>query len=304
MRIPARFNLGDLVPMPLPDEYTPDYIAPTPPPQVPAIALGELYTTGSPGGTIPSYNQGIPLTDLSSPDSFWDPRLPNGGLPYGPFNTPGQASNPFFHTPIIPDSALPMALQRTSQILNDVQRLFSPNGWDNGIARESALWAWIRAHGGLKSCCRIPELGAPIWSTPPFLEMPSNGVVERQIFSQPIGNFTGTASGTDVLVGFWQVPKGFDGAITHFIALFTGSGFDDGSGDIVWRLKIGQRFAKNLGNVNFTYGDLSTALLVPGQSIRLISGQTVAIYANVPGGSPVSGGSIFGGTLGWTYPRR
>lgn len=221
----------------------------------------------------------------------------------------GLPSRPnYYHQPIVPDAALPLSLRRsTPYIPSETKRLFSPNGWDNAIWREAALWAWIRAHGGLKSCCRIPELGAPIYAIPPFIEMPSNGIPRRDIFFQPLTAFqsAGLFTGLDVVIGSWQVPKGYDAAITHFLAFFTGSGFDDGSGSIVWRLQIGQRFAKSLGNVTYTYGGLETALLVPGQSIRAISGQTITLIGNIPNGaSTPSGGQVFAGTLGWEYPRR
>ena len=312
MRIPARFhNLGDLVSMPLPDQPSPDYIAPTLPPQVPTIPLDlatAAFTSYNPGSTIPGYTGGIPQTDTITPGTFFNPRLPNGGIPRTPFDRPGERSNPFFRTALIPDSALPHSLKRQSQILTALVRLFTPNGWDNAIARESALWTWIAAHGGLKSCCRIPELGAPVYVTPPFLEMPSNGIAERQIFPQPLAFFQtgvgGAFTGVDTIIGQWVVPRGYDGAITHVLFVYTGDGFDQGSGNIVWRVKVGQRYAKNLGNATFTYGDLNTALLVPGQSIPLISGQTVQLIVNIPVGSPINGGSIIGGTLGWTYPRR
>jgi hypothetical protein len=312
MRIPARFNLGDLVEMPLPDEPTPDYFAPPLPPVVPAISTdsaSNYYTTGTPGSTEPGYVGGVPATDLyqGQDGPIFVPNLPGGGIP-AYYNGPGAHVRPYAPNPIIPDSMLPDPLQRQSGILNDNARLFTPNGWDDVISQESGLWSWIRAHGGLKSCCRIPELGAPIYALPPFVEMPSNGIVERQIFSQPLSAFgsPGPFTGVDTVIGQWQVPRGYDGAITHFLAFFTGNGFIDGAtpANITWRLKIGQRFAKNLGAVTFTYGDLQTALLVPGQSIRLISGQTVTVYANIPVGSPVNGGLVFGGTLGWIYPRR
>jgi len=312
MRIPARFNLGDLVEMPLPDQPSPDYVAPVIPPVVPALsfdAAGNYYTTGAPGNTVPAYAGGVPATDLypGSVSPVYVPNLPNGGRPYSPAG-PGGRSSPYAHQPILPDSMLPEALQRQSRLLNDASRLFDPNGWDDQIDRETAFWSWIQAHGGLKSCCRIPELGAPIYAIPPFIEMPSNGIVRRKIFSQPLSTFQsgGAFTGLDTVVGSWQVDKGYDGAITHFLAFFTGTGFIDGAtpANITWRLKIGQRYAKDLGAVTFTYGDLQTALLVPGQSLRLISGQTVTIFANIPLGSPVSGGLVFGGTLGWIYPRR
>lgn len=312
MRIPARFNLGDLVEMPLPDQPTPDYVAPLTPPIVPTLSFesaSNYYTTESPGNTIPGYVGGVPATDLypGADGPVYTPTMPNGGRPFSNAS-PGGRVNPYMHQPILPDAMLPEALRRQSQILNAASRLFVQNGWDDLVARETAAWSWIRAHGGLKSCCRIPELGAPIYAIPPFIEMPSNGETRREIFQQPLATFQsgGGFTGLDTVVGQWQVPKGYDGAITHFLSFFTGTGFIDGATppNITWRLKIGQRYAKNLGAVTFTYGDLKTALLVPGQSIRLISGQTVTILANIPAGSPVVGGLVFGGTLGWVYPRR
>lgn len=221
---------------------------------------------------------------------------------------PGIPRQPnFYHQPMVPDNMLPAAIRRQSPYIpSETKRLFSPNGWDNAIWREVMAWSWIRSHGGLKSCCRIPELGAPIYAIPPFVEMPSNGIPQRQIFYQPLTAFetAGVFNGTDTVIGSWQIPKGYDGAITHFLCFFTGNNFDDGSGNIVWRLQVGQRYAKNLGNVTYTFGGLDTALLVPGQSIHCISGQTINLIGNIPATSTVAGGLVFAGTLGWTYPRR
>lgn len=202
--------------------------------------------------------------------------------------------------PVIPQSQLPQALQ--TNWLAWRRPLFTPNTYDAAIAKESDFWAWAQRHGGLKSCCRIPELGAPIWSTPPHQVMPSNGLRMAQTFALNTASIPFT--GVDTIVGQFVVPEGWDGAITNLAIDFTGNGFVQGSASIVWRLKIGQRFAKNSGNVLITVGDLKDQLVVPGSSWKLISGQTVQLIANIPVGSPVSGGQVLMAVIGWTYPRR
>jgi hypothetical protein len=124
----------------------------------------------------------------------------------------------------------------------------------------------------------------------------------------PLSSFqnSGIFTGLDVLILSIQVPSGYDGVINRFVASTTAvTGYDDFSGNIIWRLKYGIRYAKNLGDVNNTFGSLTNALQVPGTNvIRVISGQTIEVFANVPVGAPISGGSINAGVFGWFYPRR
>jgi hypothetical protein len=312
----ARVNLGDLVRMPLPDQPSPDYIAPALPSLLPALPtdLAANFFSSMQQSDILT-NQGAPYA--SAVDAEFPPlsnvvaggpsfvaSQPGGGLPITSGGTPGHPVPQFTHTPILPDSVLPPAINR--QGLLNRRSIYEFNRYDRALLAESRLWEWIRAHGGIKSCCRIPEMGAPLWSYPPWQVMPSNGIRFNQIFFQPLSAISGGGpfTGVDTVLGTWRCEIGFDGVITHFICGFTGNGFDDGSGNIVWRLQIGQRFAKTLGNVTFTFGDIHTALTVPGSGYRLISGQTIQLIANVPTGSPVNGGRVFAGVLGWTYPRR
>jgi hypothetical protein len=139
--------------------------------------------------------------------------------------------------------------------------------------------------------------------------MPNNAEPLNQMFSQPVSAFLETTgpiySGLDVAIGQVVVPNGYDGVINRVIFGFTGNGFTDFTGDIVWRVRIGNRFARNLGAVTNTYGDFATAFQVPGTDvIRLISQQTITLIGNIPTGSPVSDGYVTAGVFGWFWPRR
>jgi hypothetical protein len=307
MRIP---RLGDLVRMPLPDQPSPDYVQPFPQtfiPSLPPDLAAEFASTMTAQGTIPAYaaDTDTPPLDYSVQGGpYFVGALPGGGIPVTGL-LPGQSQPAFQRAPIIPDSELPFVLKRTG-VLGQGPNLFNYTRSDAEIAHEAALWQWIAKHGGLKSCCRIPELGAPLYSYPPWQVMPSNAIRfgPNNIYYQPVTAFGPPFTGVDVVLGEFQCDLGYDGAITHFLCGYTGSGHEDGSGDIVWRLKIGQRFAKDVGNVQTTFGSIQTALTIPGSAYRFISGQTVQLIANVPVGSPIDGGRIFAGVLGWMYPRR
>lgn len=137
--------------------------------------------------------------------------------------------------------------------------------------------------------------------------MPSNGEEYREVFQQPVTAISGGApfDGTDTLIGAWTVPQGYDGVLDRFVCGYQGnSGFVPFSGDIVWRVRVNNRFAKNLGNVQFIYGSLENQMNVPGYGVRLVSGQTVYVYAAIPNGAAINDGLVFGGTFGWVYPRR
>lgn len=305
-----RVRLGDLVKMPLPTDPSPPYFQPpgaTLIPSLPADLAGEFASSMLSTGTIPANaidTDTPPLDYQVQGGPYFVPALPNGGIPVTGLQ-PGQSRPAFMRAPIIPDSALPFVLKR-SGIFGDQPNLFNYTHADAEIAHETALWQWISKHGGLKSCCRIPELGAPIYSYPPWQVMPSNAIRfgPNNIYYQPIATFGPPFTGVDVVLGEFQCDLGYEGAITHFLCGFTGTGHQDGSGDIVWRLKIGQRFAKDVGNVVTTFGSIQTALTIPGSAYRFISGQTIQLIANIPAGSPVSNGRVFAGVLGWMYPRR
>jgi hypothetical protein len=300
-------GFGDIVSMPLPTDWTPDLGSP---PGVPP-AFASLFAPGyapviTPVGEVPPVSGSVPnLTGDSTQAALYN-ALANSYARGGP-STPVAPIGPFARESILPDEVLPPALRRTSPYLQQPGTLYHPNHWDAKILSEAMLWRWISDHGGLKTCCRIPELGSPVYDIPPWEEAPSTSRQLNEMYSQPLTAFqtTGSFNGLDVVVGQFRVPIGWDGVINKVVFGFTGTGFDDFSGNIIWRIKVGSRYVKNLGNVMNAFGSLQTAYLIPGQNtMRIISGQTVSVIANVPSTSPISGGVIVGGVFGWTYPRK
>ena len=215
-------------------------------------------------------------------------------------NAPLPTGGSWGRPEIIPDHLLPGPLKRQSQLTN--RTIFAKNKYDQAIQTEMKLWQWIAEHGGLKSCCRVPELGAPIWDDPPWQVQPSQGEPIAEMFNllTPAGPF----DGSNLLIGQFRVPIGYDGVIDKVVVSFTGDGHVEGSGDLIWRIQAGQRYLRNLGNILQTYGSFLNAMAVPRQGNRVVSGQEISVYVNIPVGSPISGGYIQAGLFGWFYPRR
>lgn len=221
---------------------------------------------------------------------------------------PAEGYPRFLRTPVLHDSLLPPTLRRNP----DPRPVSRANVYDQKLLREAWAWKEISEHGGIKSACRIPELGSPVYDQPPWIVMPNNAREFRQMFSLLTTGFQsgGLFTGADTLLqdsygnSFWQVPFGWDGVINRFVNGFTGQGWDEFSGNIVWRLKVGLTYQKGLGKLINTYGSMQTPILSPAAGIRLVSGQSVQIFGNIPVGSPVNGGRVTAGIFGWIYPRR
>ncbi len=258
---------------------------------------GGVPSSGFPGGARPGAGDAVAEPGMAI--------LGEGGLmiPVPAVGTgPGAAAGgPWTRPPILPDWMLPPALQRSNPLLR--QTPFRRNRWDNQILREACIWQWLAQNGGLKSCCRIPELGAPVYDGPPFQAMPSQGEEFKFMQGVALATFQ-AAQGVDVQILSFRVPEGYDGVLNRVVTNYSGNGFTEFSGDIVWRVLVGLRYAKGLGAITNTYGDYQTAFLVPGTSWPLVSGQTVTLMAQVAVGNPLVGGVISAGAFGYFYPHR
>ncbi len=113
-----------------------------------------------------------------------------------------------------------------------------------------------------------------------------------------------TAAGDSVVIEE-RAPYGYDGLILGAYWFYTGSGFDQGSGDIVWRVQLGQRFLEDLGAVTFQMGSPQSPMpMTAGQIV--LSGQTIRVIVNVPnlsGMIQVGASRISAGLIGFYWPR-
>lgn len=206
---------------------------------------------------------------------------------------------------ILPDSVLPPALKR---VQTETDPLWFPNMYDQQILQQAAVWKYVAENGGLDVTSRITELGVPVYDQDPRLVMPTNAIRFEKVFPLAMTAVSGGSpyNGTDTVLGVFNVDIGYDGIINRFVCSVEGDGgtFHDFTGSVIWRVKIGVRFARDLGNVQNTRGDYHSAFPVPGSYIPLLSGQTVKLIANIPNLSPVNGGIVTAGIFGWIYPRR
>lgn len=113
-----------------------------------------------------------------------------------------------------------------------------------------------------------------------------------------------TAAG-DVLVCSGRVPLGYDGLLTDFYQTYQGSGFQQGSGDIVWRIRRNQVWLKQLGNNPFSLGNPRNPVGMTEGEI-MFSGTQFFFFVNVPnlsGMIQIGGSLISCGMRGFYWPR-
>lgn len=112
------------------------------------------------------------------------------------------------------------------------------------------------------------------------------------------------AAGDQVVVEY-RMPFGYDGLLQGIFHFYSGNGFVQGSGDIVWRIQLNQRYVEDLGNTPFQVGSPQSPMpLTEGQI--LLSGQTLRYIVNVPnlsGQIQVGQSQITAGFVGFLWPR-
>ena len=151
-----------------------------------------------------------------------------------------------------------------------------PNSYDLALGQELALQRKLRPE---RQCFR-PLLYHDIG----WVRAPRNNVAFRKLGAVP----TPLAAAGDVQVLSFRVPDGYDGVIAGLFHYYTGPGFQDGNGDIQWRLAINKVYAIHLGNVLVTLGSAQQAFPVDG-GITVQSGNTIRYIVNVPN---LSGGIL------------
>lgn len=112
------------------------------------------------------------------------------------------------------------------------------------------------------------------------------------------------AAGLVPILSF-RIPTGYDSILTGLALIYTGTGFEDGSGDILWYVQKSQRYLKGLAGLAYAIGDVDTpAPLTYGQPVQ--AGQVVTVYVSVPnlsGNIQVGASRIVAQVWGARWPR-
>ena len=113
-----------------------------------------------------------------------------------------------------------------------------------------------------------------------------------------------TASGDNTVISV-KIKPGYDGLITGLYFAYSGQGFEQGSGDILWRVQLTRRWVKDLSNVPFLLGSQQLPMpLTEGQVV--LSGQTMRVVVNVPnlsGMIQIGASTVSAGLIGFLWPR-
>ena len=209
------------------------------------------------------------------------------------------------------NSILPLQV-RTYMDIGRLSNRPQPNIYDACLAQDKLMWDAIVAGGLDQICC--PQGREPYYLKP-YIAMPDSGRRFKEVGSVLVGTNPPVAGDTLVSVLSFRVPIGYDGVIDTVIcglAPGTGgtTGFVEGSGTIAWRVAADAiatpRYLRNLGNILFSYGSLTVPVPTPNSSLRIYSGDLVAVYADFfSTGSGVLDptATVVCGLSGWYYSR-
>lgn len=109
-----------------------------------------------------------------------------------------------------------------------------------------------------------------------------------------------TLATTTALIRY-VVPQGWSGVIKGIMQFYQGTGFVEGSGDIVWRLRVNSVYPIGYGDMRTTLGSTDQPNPVL-DGIRVSERQVVEYSCQVTGGSVDPSGRVVVGLFGWIYP--
>lgn len=111
------------------------------------------------------------------------------------------------------------------------------------------------------------------------------------------------AIGVEATIFTFQVPKGFNGVMKTIANAFIGSGFTDGSGQLLWRILQNNQAMRGKENMANSLGSVAQPSLIGGGGfIRILENDIIAMIAlNVS--IPPAGQIVAGRLSGWFYPK-
>jgi hypothetical protein len=173
-----------------------------------------------------------------------------------------------------------------------------PNQYDWCLYREMARLRSVET----PDMCTVPKecRGVLPWDDE-WAATPDQAVPFRQVS----GITTPATASGDNIVTTLKVPIGYDGIVTGLYWLYSGQGFLQGSGDIIYRLQINRRYVKDLGDIPYSLGSPVLPFpLTEGQ--LLLSGWSVNVIVTVPnlsGNIQIGASTITAGLIGFFWPR-
>lgn len=115
-----------------------------------------------------------------------------------------------------------------------------------------------------------------------------------------------TVENTDILVASYTVPLSMDASIASVLFQWTGTGFNESSGDITFRVRTGNVWMKGYGSITTTLGSFAGGYCPLPAPYGVHGGRSVELWYRLASGalSRLASGKIVMGVSGWLFPRR
>lgn len=110
------------------------------------------------------------------------------------------------------------------------------------------------------------------------------------------------AINTQTVVLAKKIPQGYDGVIRRISNNFTGGGFVQASGQLVWRIALDNQVVRNYGNIQVEMGSISHPRETDGILVR--AGQVVRYYVTCTDGALIGGTKIICCFAGYIWPKE
>lgn len=142
-----------------------------------------------------------------------------------------------------------------------------PNRWDLSLRYEQRMHELLDGvRRGRKALYRMGS----IWAPKDFVPFHKTGIIPTPL-----------AAAGDVEVLSFEVPTGYDGMISALFHLYTGPVFQEGGGDLEWRLQLNRVYAVGMGRMLTRLGGTNRLYLLEG-GLQIQSGQRIRYIVNAP----------------------
>ena len=180
--------------------------------------------------------------------------------------------------------------------------LLPPNQYRNCLDYQRGLLESYRVSGIFDALC-CPSLYAgqdPPWITPPSRSRRFQEQGSVVLSSLP-------APGTQYTVHSFVVPTGMAGVLSLHYQMYTGAGFTEGSGDLIWRIRINRAYLRDYSNMLTSLGNNVSPMPFNRGVVRLKSLDRVDYIVELGTDAPAHldfTARIATGMMGYYYPQE